>query len=129
MTEPDRSLNVVVLSNFESTVVDRVGTDLRALVNGEATRGPFPHMVVGAINPAPFVGTYRIGDKTSVNVTADNGGLLLQGSNGDALPLEPMGGDQFLFRQLYAPIRFQRDATGTVRSLLWDGQFDMQKSD
>ena len=74
-----------------------------------------------------YAGRYQIAPGFELTVRSDPRGLLLAGPDGGFLPLDPDGHDQFFFRVLYVPVKFERDPNGRVTGLDWDGKFKAKR--
>ena len=123
---PAEDLEVVVLSNVQADVADRMGVDLAAMALGESYSKPELRLLVTeAPDPADmaaYVGRYEIAPGFALSVRAVARGLQLAGPDGAFLPMDWEGEDRFFFRPLYVPITFQRDGTGAVTALVWNGE-------
>ena len=128
---PDDDIVVVVLSNIQADVTEQMGTDLGAIALGQPYALP-------AVRPRPttradstafgvYAGRYQIAPGFVLTVRAVAQGLLLAGPDGAFLPLDQEGQDHFFFRPLFVPIIFERDTSGSIRGLDWNGQFKAQR--
>ena len=128
---PDDDIVVVVLSNIQADVTEQMGVDLAAIALGEHYALPaIPSQVTIRPDSAAFVayaGRYEIAPGFVLTVRAVAQGLLLAGPDGAFLPLDQNGQDRFFFRPLFVPIRFERDTSGTVHGLDWNGQFKAKR--
>ena len=123
------SVIVLILSNIQSAVTDRMRTDLAALAFGEPYQLP---ELRRSANPRPallqqYTGRYQVGPGFVMTVRAEGTHLSVAGPEGDFLPLEPESDSTFFFRVLYVPVRFERDTAGAVVDLNWGGQFVCKK--
>lgn len=126
---PQDDLIVIVLSNIQSAVTERMGIGLAAIALGEAYESPslrpgFSDPPVG--DPALFrtySGRYEIAPGFVLTVRSVPQGILIAGPDGVFLPVDHEGPDLFFFRPLYVPIVFERDSTGRISGLDWGGQF------
>ena len=129
---PKDDLVVVVLSNIQAEVAEPIGIDLAAIAFGESYRAPAQHQRVQE-PPDPAVyrayeGRYEISPGFALTVRAVPQGLLLAGPDGAFLPLDHEGTDRFFFRTLYVPIVFERDPSGRISALDWNGQFKASRT-
>ena len=127
---PEEEVAIVVLSNIQAEVTERMGTALAAITFGEPYEVPTvrPH----AVNPESgswrqYEGSYEISPGFDLTVRAAAKGLLLAGPDGAFLPLDYESPDHFFFRPLYVPISFVRDSLGQVAWLNWNGQFKARR--
>ena len=128
---PDARTCVVVLSNLESEAVVAIGAGAAAIAFGDPVSLPSPRRIVDMPEAAlrAIVGRYEIAPGESLEVTYGPEGLLLRGTNGPFLPLEPVGDDRFFYRQLYTSLTAERDDSGRVEALLWGGNWRLERID
>jgi CubicO group peptidase (beta-lactamase class C family) len=129
---PKDDLVVVVLSNIQAEVAEPIGIDLAAIAFGEPYSVPAPRRRVQD-PPDPVVfrsyeGRYEISPGFALTVRAVPQGLLLAGPDGAFLPLDHEAADRFFFRTLYVPIAFERDPSGRIVTLDWNGQFKASRT-
>ena len=126
---PDSETCIILLSNIESEAVAELGAGLAALAFGEELQPPALRAVarLPAEKLAGYVGYYDAGPGNRLEVRLVNDGLELRGGAGAFLPLEPIGGDRFFYRQLNVEVIGQRDASGAVSALLWDGKYPLPR--
>jgi CubicO group peptidase (beta-lactamase class C family) len=120
---PKEHLYVVVLSNIQSGLFNRLPKDLEAvLFGGETSRPP-------EVNPATvsvaaleqYAGKYKAqAIPIPQNLVVQDGQLHVQwGSYPFLRVLTPTGKDEFFFRYEYAKVRFQRDRKGNITKAVW----------
>jgi len=123
---PAEDLVIVVLSNVQADVAERMGMDLAAMALGESYSKPELRLLVteapDSADRAAYVGRYEIAPGFALSVRAVSRGLQLAGPDGAFLPMDWEGEDRFFFRPLYVPVTFQRNATGAVTALVWNGE-------
>ncbi|MCI0486526.1 MAG: serine hydrolase [Blastocatellia bacterium] len=124
-------LCVIVLSNIESEAVARIKQDMTAMILGEAYETP---QIRSPVPVAPklldeYEGRYEVSPDFVLTVEREDKHLFLKGGEGPYLPLEPLSDKKFFYKQLYVSIIFERDASGKVTRLLWDGKFLCKKID
>jgi CubicO group peptidase (beta-lactamase class C family) len=126
---PDDDLIVIVLGNLEDAAVNVMADDLAALALGENPQPPAPRTKAhfDITGPGDFTGRYEVNPTFLIDVRAEGNNLYLRGTGGDYLPLEPLGKDVFFYRQLYVKVGFQRDKTGKIQTLLWNGDYPCKK--
>jgi CubicO group peptidase (beta-lactamase class C family) len=130
---PHDDLIVIVLSNIQSAVTERIGVGLAAIALGEAYE--IPRLRPGitdpvASNPALFAaysGRYEVAPGFVLTIRSAAQGILIAGPDGAFLPADYEGPDRFFFRALYVPVTFDRDSGGQVSQLDWDGQFKAKR--
>jgi hypothetical protein len=120
---PKDHLYVVVLSNIQSGLFNRLPKDLEAVLFGGETSHP------PSVNPVPassamleqYVGKYQSqAIPVPQNVSVQNGQLNMQWGEYPFLRgLTPTGKDEFFFRYEYAKIRFERDDKGNITNAVW----------
>ena len=124
-------LCVIVLSNIESEAVAQIKQSLTAMILGEDYKTPQLRNSV-AVAPAlldEYEGRYEVSPDFVLTVKREDKHLFLKGGNGPYLPLEPLSDKRFFYRQLYVSVVFEKDASGRVTKLLWDGQFPCKRMD
>jgi CubicO group peptidase (beta-lactamase class C family) len=126
---PDNHLIVIVLGNVEDAAVNVLADDLAALALGENPSSPAAR--VRTTNPIAhaeeYSGRYEVNPTFFIDVRAEGHDLYLRGTGGEYLPLEPLGKDSFFYRQLYVKVGFQRNKSGKVETLLWNGDYPCKK--
>lgn len=125
---PSDDLMIVVLSNIQAEIAERVGTDLAAIALGQRYAIP----VVRAHSPASgadsaLAGIYEIAPGFDLSVAASPKGLTLAGPDGIPLALDREGERRYFFRPLYVPVRFVTDSTGRATALDWNGEFQARR--
>ena len=122
---PDSQTCVVLLSNIESQAVAAIGSGVADLAFGQNQTPPERRLVIDGspAELADYVGSYRIGPATDLEIRLTDAGLELRSGSGPYLPMEPVGKDRFFYRQLYVEIHGRRDGTGAIDGLLWDGSY------
>jgi CubicO group peptidase (beta-lactamase class C family) len=126
---PPDDLIVIVLGNLEDAAVNVLADDLAALALGESPQPPAPRVksTAAITQPEDYAGRYEVNPRFLIDVRAEGPDLYLRGTGGDYLPLEPTGKDSFFYRQLYAKVGFQRDKSGKIQALLWNGDYPCKK--
>lgn len=126
---PDSGDCIVVLSNIESEAVAEIGGGVAEIVAGNSAEVPAlrPQIPLQQDKARDYVGVYEIAPGNRLEVRAEGAFLSLKGQNGVFLPLEPVGEDQFFFRQLNVFINAERDETGLVGALLWGGSYPIPR--
>jgi len=123
---PAEDLEIVVLSNVQADVTERMGVDLAAMALGESYSQPELRLLVTEVpdpaDLAAYEGRYEIAPGFALSVRAVSRGLQLAGPDGAFLPLDWEGEDRFFFRPLYVPVTFQRNGAGAVSALVWNGE-------
>jgi CubicO group peptidase (beta-lactamase class C family) len=122
---PADDLIIIVLSNIQADVTERMGTDLAAIALGAPwelpTLRPGPSILPDSAS-SEYAGRYEISTDFVLTVRAAGEGLVLAGPDGAFLPLDYEAPDHFFFRTLYVPIRFERDSSDHITALDWNGQ-------
>ncbi len=127
---PDTHTCVVVLSNLESEAVAAIGAAAAGIAFGETVTLPKRRPVVNVPEDAlrTISGRYMIAPGEYVEVKYGPNGLLLRGTHGPFLPLEPLGSDRYFYRQLHTSLTAERDDSGRVVALLWGGNWRLERS-
>jgi CubicO group peptidase (beta-lactamase class C family) len=125
----DDDLVVIVLANLEDAAVNNLADDLAGLALGENPPPPAarPKAANSAVHAEDYVGRYEVSPTFLLDVRAEGPALYLRGTGGDYLPLEPTGKESFFYRQLYVKVAFQRDRSGKIEALLWNGDYPCKK--
>ena len=116
-------LYVVVLSNVQSGLFNRIPKDLEAVLFGGETSRP-PEAKATAVNEAALLeyqGAYK-SERIPVpqNLTVHDGKLYMQWGRYPFLRiLTPTGKDEFFFRYEYAQVKFERDGKGSIAKMTW----------
>ena len=130
---PDDDLIVIVLSNIQSEVTEVLGTGLAAIALGQNYEVPrlrvsyTAPLQADSVTFAAYTGQYEIAPGFVLAVRAMPQGILIAGPDGAFLPLDHEGADRFFFRTLYVPLAFERDSSGRIISLNWNGQFKAKR--
>ena len=125
---PEERVVVIALANLEDAAANVLADDLAAIALGENPEAPAARSVSGApAYPADYAGTYEVNPTFLLEVKAEGENLYLRGTGGDYLPLEPIGKDNFFYRQLYVKVGFVRDKAGKIEALLWKGEYPCKK--
>jgi CubicO group peptidase (beta-lactamase class C family) len=120
MRFPQESVTVIVLSNFEHCMEDRIGVDLAAIVLGESYRFP-RKAVVGKDTLAQYqayVGTYQVKPGLTFRITRQGEQLFCQLTGQEPMELHPESEDTFFIREVDANIVFNRDTKRSVTALV-----------
>jgi CubicO group peptidase (beta-lactamase class C family) len=124
---PDSGLVVILLSNVQADVVERLGIAIAGRVLNVSVRSPIPTPTItralSGDSLSRYAGRYEIGPGFTLTVRNDANGLLLAGPDGMFSPLNSTGSGKFFFRPLQAAITFPRDSAGAIVALDWAGQF------
>jgi CubicO group peptidase (beta-lactamase class C family) len=127
---PDAKVVIVVLSDIQVQVTEKMGTDLAAMVFGESyevpqLRGSTEHPIrLNVTDLEEYAGRYQIAPGFVLSIRAEKRGLLLAGPDGSFLPLDTESDERrFFFRPLYVYVTFGLDSLRHVTSLDWNGQF------
>ncbi len=120
---PKEHLYVVVLSNIQSGLFNRLPKDLEAVLFGGEVSQPPPvkAAAVSAEALREYAGTYRAQSiPVPQNLIVREGQLYMQwGSYPFLRMLAPTGKDEFFFRYEYAKVRFERDSKGSIVKMVW----------
>ena len=120
---PKDHLYVVVLSNIQSGLFNRVPKDLEAILFGGATSRP-PEVKPAAVSAAAleqYAGEYKAqAIPVAQKLVVRDGQLCMQWGNYPFLRiLTPTGKDEFFFRYEYAKVHFEWDGGGSITKLVW----------
>jgi CubicO group peptidase (beta-lactamase class C family) len=121
-------LVVVVLGNLEDAAAGPMAAGLTAMALGNAAVPPAGRTKAkNPSSPSDYAGRYELRPDFLIDVEQDGSDLLLRGTGGDYLPLEPVAKDAFFYRQFYLTVRFKRNGAGKVNQLLWQGDYPCSK--
>jgi CubicO group peptidase (beta-lactamase class C family) len=67
-----------------------------------------------------YTGVYRIDDNTTRTITLDGGVLYSQRSGSQRLVISPTAKDQFIFKNSFTRMNFERDERGTIVAMIVD---------
>lgn len=124
----ESDLEVVLVGNLEDAAVGPMATGLTAMALGSrAAAPPVRTRAKDPGSPGDYAGRYEVRPNFLIDVEQDGSDLLLRGTGGDYLPLEPIAKDAFFYRQFYLTVRFKRNAAGKVDQLLWQGDYPCKK--
>jgi CubicO group peptidase (beta-lactamase class C family) len=123
---PADDVVIVVLSNIQAAITDRLSNDLATLAFGGASQVPAvrPQSVGESERAQPsfahYAGAYEIAPGFVLTVKDTPRGLLLAGPDGAFLPMDWENGSRFFFRPLYVSVSFTANRTGQTDALVWD---------
>jgi CubicO group peptidase (beta-lactamase class C family) len=125
----DDDLVIIVLSNVEVASDTAIVNGLAAIAfGGEASApAPRPAYAMQRTTLNEYTGRYEVAPDLSLDVEPAGDHLFLRGTGGDFLPLDATDRDAFFYRQLYVKVVFQRDESGKVKGLLWDGEYPCKR--
>lgn len=126
---PQDKLGIIILSNIQGKVINRIGEDIASIVFRDSYQIPkyrkeFPILQDSL---SAYSGTYEVFQDYILFVKETNKGLLLKDMTGPWLPIDPIGPDAFFYRLLYVPLRFERNTRGRISGIVWDGDYFCKK--
>lgn len=113
---------VVVLSNVQSVARDEIRRSVAAVVFGEVLNPPTDRIFVDTPSDeslSELAGVYSFGPGFDVTLRHESGRLLARANEGGESELLPLAGGEWFSRMLYATVRFGREESGSVSSLIW----------
>ena len=118
--ETRENLAIAVLGNVQSVARDEIRRLVAGAVFGEELEVLEPRRFAAAGGLLDeLVGRYSFGPGFVVSVSQSDGRLLARANEGGSSELIPLGGSAWFSRMLYATVRFERNAEGTVDRLVW----------
>lgn len=117
---PERDVYVAVLANHQSPspepgfVAGQLA--LQAIGKGWAAKP----LTLSPSELAAYTGVYRVNENTTRTITLENGQLYSQRTGNPALPIVPVGKDEFVFRESFTTLTFERDAAGKITGMVAD---------
>jgi hypothetical protein len=69
---------------------------------------------------AAYTGVYRINENATRTITLEGGQLYSQRTGNPRLAIVPVGKDEFVFRESFTSLTFERDAAGKVTAMVSD---------
>ncbi len=116
---PDDKATVIVLTNVQGSASERVADSLSSILFGTKYELPKERKAI-ALSPQvleKYVGEYQLNPTTSVNVTLEDGKLILNIINNPKSELFPESETDFFLKTIDALVKFEKDATGKVTGL------------
>ena len=120
MWMPERDVYVAVLANHESPRPEPsfVAGQLALQAIGKAwAANP---ITLSPSELAAYTGVYRVNENVARTITLEKGQLHSQRTGNPALPLVPVGKDEFVFRESFTTLTFERDAAGKIVAMVAD---------
>jgi hypothetical protein len=114
---PDRDAGIVVLSNTATGEISALGEQLVRVLKGEP---PPQHQAID-LDPAvlaPYVGVYALSPGFALNVTVEDGQLMIQATGQVKLHAFAESPTQFFYKVVDAQITFFPDPDGKVNQLI-----------
>ncbi|HEX6086544.1 MAG TPA: serine hydrolase [Thermoanaerobaculia bacterium] len=120
MWMPERDVYVAVLSNHESPQPSPsfVAGQLALQAIGKTWAANPIALPASAL--AEYTGVYRVSENVTRTITVENGQLHSQRTGNPALALVPVGKDEFVFRDSFTALTFERDAAGKIVAMISD---------
>jgi CubicO group peptidase (beta-lactamase class C family) len=120
---PKQHLYVVVLSNVQSGLFNRIPKDVEAVLFGGEASQP-PDVKPAAVSDAvlrEYQGAYKAESiPVPQNLVVRDGKVFMQwGSYPFLRVLIPTAKDEFFFRYEYARVKFERDEKGNIAKMTW----------
>ncbi len=127
---PTEQISIIVLSNIQSKVVEKIAHDLSAMLFNVPYDFPTSR-IISPLLPEELMeyeGKYLIDNEDFFIVKQQNMDLLMKDARGLWMPLESIAKDTFFHKQQYVDIVFKRQQiTRKVKSLVWDGYYECPK--
>ena len=117
---PDHAVGVVVLANTANMRLDEFGEQVTRIALGREVKRPVPRKIV-AVDPSLlklYEGFYAITPKFGLNVTIENGGLMVQATDQDRFPVFPESQVKFFYEVVEAEITFVPNREGRADRLI-----------
>jgi len=113
---PDDKLTIIVLSNIETSPVEKIARELAALHFGIFE--PQHETPVDPTSLDGYVGHYKLGPKFALNVSRDGARLFVQATKQPKLEVFPESDRVFFYKVVDARITFEVDPRGYATSLV-----------
>lgn len=125
MYVPKEDLSVVVFSNTYSSATTTIGNDLAAIALGLPYQPFQPGKTLSAEAIRKCTGTFVFGPdfyqpNAEVSLTGNGSELSMHWPSGEISALIPMDADHFIDRAYWEDVTVERDAAGSVKSMLYD---------
>lgn len=117
---PDEDVLIVALSNFMHAPLGEIRQGLSAIVFGEEYQLPQEHTAV-QLDPSVlerYVGTYRLDEQTTIEVTRKGDHLGIQISGQPQFDLYASSKTEFFIKAIGAEVTFVTDDSGAVTKLI-----------
>jgi CubicO group peptidase (beta-lactamase class C family) len=117
---PSDDACVIVLSNMSHVDAGRISRDLAAILFGKEYELPKKHNHI-AINPSMFgayVGSYELSQGLNVDVTSEDGHLMIQGAGQKKIELIPESETRFFVVGLDSEVTFVKGLNGRAAELI-----------
>lgn len=130
VNDTNNKISIIVLSNRRHPVAKEISNSITAILNDTEYRIPLPREAfdIDKTTLADFSGNYSINENMLFEVIDLNDSLFVIMGN-TKIPLVPQSSNQFYMIQTDASMRFLRDSTGIVNSiLLLNGFIDSEQT-
>jgi D-alanyl-D-alanine carboxypeptidase len=120
MWMPEHDVHVTVLTNNETG--EPAPDFVAGLLALQAIGKPLNTKTIAMSEKdlAAYTGVYRIDEKTTRTITLENGTLYSQRSGSRRLAISPTARDQFIFKNSFTRMTFERGGTGTIVAMVID---------
>lgn len=122
---PKEDLSVIAFSNVYSSATTTIGNDLAAIALGLPYQPFQPAKTLSPDAIKKCTGTFVFGPdfyqpNAEVTLTGAGSELSLHWPSGEISPLIPVGADHFIDRAYWQDISLERDATGSIKHIVYD---------
>ena len=117
---PERDVYVAVLSNHQSPQPEPgfVAGQLALQVLGKPWA--MNALALPAAELAAYTGVYRVDENATRTITLEGGQLYSQRTGNPRLAIVPVAKDEFVFREAFTRLLFERDASGKIVAMTSD---------
>lgn len=117
---PEDKLSVVVLSNLNGRVVDKMANQLAAVSRGENVTldGERKEVAVGPEVLQSYAGTYEMNPKLAITVTVESNQLMAQPNGQRKLAMFAESNNKFFLKDIDVQIEFFRGPDGAVTHMI-----------
>ncbi len=117
---PADRLTVIVLSNNQNTLSEKIANDLSAIVFGASYKIPQERKVVAVESQTleKYVGQYQLAPNFIITVTVENAKLMAQATGQPKFELFAESEAEFFLKAVDAQVTFIKDGKGNVTGLI-----------
>ncbi|MCP4577481.1 MAG: serine hydrolase [Deltaproteobacteria bacterium] len=117
---PEHGVGVVVLANTANMGITQFGEQVTRIALGQTVKQPKPRKII-QVGPAllkSYAGFYAITPEFGLNITVENGGLMVQATGQDKFPVFPESMVKFFYKVVDAQITFVPNGGTLVNKLI-----------
>lgn len=119
-TVPANKTCIVLLSNVNTDILDKIAPQVQALLDGKPYTIPAEKKVIELDSLAlhEYEGSYELAPTFALRIFVDGNKLMSQATNQGAFEIFPEKKDGFFFKVVKAELEFKRDANGKIDQLI-----------